>query len=61
MYLTGRMRALPGAVRPSTTLSTRGMPLPSACGSTRCTGQAAPAVAPAEAATTMTNPNSEFP
>ena len=55
-YLIGRIRKRPGSVRPSTTASTRGMPLPSACGSTRCTSHAAAVVPAAQIAMTSRNP-----
>lgn len=56
-YLTGRMRDDPGSVRPSIAASTRGMPLPSACGSTRWTRLAAAAVAAPHATISSGNPH----
>lgn len=61
MYFTGRIRNRPGSVRPSTTASTRGIPLPSACGSTRWTSHAASIVAVAQTSTTSTAPNTGLP
>ncbi len=57
MYLTGRIRNRSGRTRPSATASTRGIPLPSACGSIRCTRAAAIAAAAVHTSTTTNNPD----
>ena len=56
-YFTGSNRNRSGRTRPSATASTRGIPLPSACGSTRCTSAAATAAAAVQTSTTTIRPH----